>query len=263
MDATWTVRVAKHEEASRALSREACLLSKIADALPLPVPQPRVGRDATGNVVSLHQEVVGVELVPGRWQGLPEPARGDMARRMGAFLAALHGLGTAAGEACELPVTDPAADVARLAGRVEEEGDFLPPDLRDALGRRFAAYLEGGPGWAYEAAILHGDFGPGHVLVDPAAAAVQGVIDWGDARIGDPARDFIFVYEDWGPAFLDLAAEGYGLEPPERLLPRVFIHYLADQLAWTWRVQEWGNQRAVDDGVEALRRALEASASKG
>lgn len=41
--------------------------------------------------------------------------------------------------------------------------------------------------------VIHHDLGPEHVLVDPESGRVEGIIDWGDAMLGDIARDFVFL----------------------------------------------------------------------
>lgn len=37
--------------------------------------------------------------------------------------------------------------------------------------------------------LVHGDFGPNNVLLDPVTFEVTGVVDWEFARIGDPVED--------------------------------------------------------------------------
>ncbi len=51
----------------------------------------------------------------------------------------------------------------------------------------------------FEPALLHADLGPDHLLVRDGRLA--GVIDWGDARVGDPALDYAWLlnvpFADW------------------------------------------------------------------
>jgi aminoglycoside phosphotransferase len=47
-----------------------------------------------------------------------------------------------------------------------------------------------GPGTAGRGRVLvHGDYGPNNVLLDPATADITGVLDWEWAHAGDPAED--------------------------------------------------------------------------
>ncbi|MEZ4763391.1 MAG: phosphotransferase [Calditrichia bacterium] len=52
--------------------------------------------------------------------------------------------------------------------------------------------------------MLHCDIAPGHLFFDPKSGHLTGVIDFGDIAIGNPARDFIYIYEDFGESILRL-----------------------------------------------------------
>jgi aminoglycoside phosphotransferase (APT) family kinase protein len=55
---------------------------------------------------------------------------------------------------------------------------------------------------------LHGDFGGGNILYDPATRRVTGVIDFGGVALGDPAVD-IAALSCYGEPFLALGAPAY------------------------------------------------------
>jgi aminoglycoside 2''-phosphotransferase len=59
-------------------------------------------------------------------------------------------------------------------------------------------------------ALLHRDLALEHILADPAGQRLTGVIDWGDAWIGDPAIDFAGVAHDCDAATLDALLAAYG-----------------------------------------------------
>jgi aminoglycoside phosphotransferase (APT) family kinase protein len=40
------------------------------------------------------------------------------------------------------------------------------------------------------ASLLHGDLGDREVIVDPGLLRVTGIVDWGDALVGDPLYEF-------------------------------------------------------------------------
>jgi aminoglycoside phosphotransferase (APT) family kinase protein len=65
---------------------------------------------------------------------------------------------------------------------------------------------------AYVPVFSHNDLGIEHVLVDPVAWTVSGIIDWSDAAIVDPAYDFGLLYRDLGPGALDAVLRGYRTE---------------------------------------------------
>src|SRR5690606_13803533 len=139
-----------------------------------------------------------------------ESERAALAGAVGGFLAALHRLDVSLVSRCGLRQSDHAGDIGRLRQAVADAADTtLPAFLRARLETCFDRYLSGPIDAAYRPAILHADLSPEHVRFDPDAAVLTGVIDWGDVRIGDPARDFIFLYEDWGTDFLGIALDAY------------------------------------------------------
>ena len=73
---------------------------------------------------------------------------------------------------------------------------LLDKDLRPQAKRLFS---ERGDARGLPACAPHSDLGPSHLLVRDGRLA--GVIDWGDARVGDPAIDYAWLlngpFPDW------------------------------------------------------------------
>jgi aminoglycoside phosphotransferase (APT) family kinase protein len=136
-----------------------------------------------------------------------------VAAQLGGLLRALHDV-----------------DADRLAGLVELDqvasedlvrearihydavSGFVPPRERSAV----EAFLDAAPPPPAAApAFSHNDLGIEHVLVDPGTTTVSGVIDWSDAALADPARDFGLIHRDLGPKALDAALSAFGVQPGE------------------------------------------------
>ena len=121
----------------------------------------------------------------------PRGARRAFAAQLLAFAAALHAL-------------DPPAEV--------REDDTPPEAWRDEAHATWATVREEVPAAnrpAVEAALaspaaarpdkpalIHGDLGAEHVFVDQGR--ISGIIDWGDAALGDPAIDHGRLLRDFG-----------------------------------------------------------------
>ena len=254
------VRVPKHEEAARSLVREACLLRRISPHLSVTVPAPEhfPGSSPGEPSFSVHDLVTGTELTKEAWRAAPEAVRVHLAQGVGRFLRELHHFDSSVGRSCGLEVIDHRGLVRTLEAQIRREpGSVLPGRLRARLELLFRDHLAGGVGLGYQPGLLHADVSPGHVLVDLEGGEITGVLDWGDAAVGDPARDFIFIYEDWGGDFLDLALEGYRPENHAGFRPRILLRYLADQLDWTLKAGEAGREEDLRHGVAALYQALE------
>jgi aminoglycoside phosphotransferase (APT) family kinase protein len=69
------------------------------------------------------------------------------------------------------------------------------------------------PGWDdYEGApsLLHLDFRGNNILLDAQSGRLAGVIDWGNAAVGDPALDFMWLADWRGWPFAEAVLETYG-----------------------------------------------------
>ncbi len=186
----------RRSEAVRQLRVETVLMPWLAPRLPLTVPVPRV--------VSEDPFVVRHRLVPGERARCPGAAQG---RRLGAFLRALHAVDAV--DAAGRGVPSGAEVAARRAQLLEESRTMVLP-LLPSDGRAAAiGVLEELPG-APAGRLVHADIAPSHVL--ELNGALTGVIDFGDAHIGD-AADFAWVLHEAPRAFCDGVAEEYDVSP--------------------------------------------------
>ncbi|HDR7792284.1 TPA: aminoglycoside phosphotransferase family protein [Bacillus luti] len=61
----------------------------------------------------------------------------------------------------------------------------------------------------FQNTIIHADFTHHHILFNEQNKTISGVIDFGDAQIGDPAFDFAGLYYDFGHKFTTSVYEQY------------------------------------------------------
>ncbi|MEU9870954.1 phosphotransferase [Actinomadura sp. NPDC048021] len=202
------VRFSKEPDpASRAavVRDEARLLAAVADVSPIPVPEPSFTVAEQGCLA--YFKLPGLPLIDA------DPARrsghgGSVAVALGEFLGALHAVPVAemAGlvETDDAPMAVWAEESAQIYASISQV--VVPPAHRPAVEAFLGALPPAAP---RELVFSHNDLGIEHVLVDPDAWTVTGVIDWSDAAITDPARDFGLLYRDLGPEALDRALSGY------------------------------------------------------
>ena len=136
--------------------------------------------------------------------------------RIGAFLGALHAFPLARTAAAVAPLPLPREG----AGARRHYADFYADvrarvfPLLDAPARARAAalwepFLADDATFAFRPALIHADSAGEHILCDAATGALSGIIDWGDARAGDPALDFTGLLRDADPAFAEAALAAY------------------------------------------------------
>ena len=61
----------------------------------------------------------------------------------------------------------------------------------------------------FQNTLIHADFTHHHILFDNQNKTISGIIDFGDAQIGDPAFDFARLYYDFGREFTTSVYEQY------------------------------------------------------
>ena len=223
VDDVWVFRFPRRSAVEQALELELVLLPAIAPALPVDVP--------SFEHISRNPFFVGYRLIRG------EPLVDEDADGVRAFLEALHAF-----DSSGLPVKRPDWVEAYRDQCAEFERLVLPlldKDLRAQAKRLFGdveTLVD------FEPALLHADLGPAHLLVRDGRLA--GVIDWGDARVGDPALDYAWL--------LNIPFPGWDVDPDLRRRA-LFYHRLGP-----WYEAHYGlftNQRAHTErglaGIEA------------
>lgn len=154
--------------------------------------------------------------VPGRlleadWQAMPLPQRLGLLRDVGAAMAKIH----------KIPPTAELADAYRklwpqgfqsfLSRQLEEfkgHPELLGLPIADSV--RDFQLPTSPPAWPM---ILHGDIEPAHLFHENGK--LSGIIDFGDAKLGDPLYDFVAVRLSLAgdEAHLQALFEGYGFDP--------------------------------------------------
>jgi aminoglycoside phosphotransferase (APT) family kinase protein len=176
----WIVRWPRHELAVEEIEKEVALLPALAPLLPVAVP--------AFEYVSRDPWLVAYRIIRG------EPLVDEDPDGVRAFLEALHGVDVDA-------VPAPRPDwLGEYGGHAEEWRRRVLPLLDvDERSRGEALLAETETLTGFVPALTHSDLGPGHLLVRDGRLA--GVIDWGDARVGDPAVDYAWLlygpFPDW------------------------------------------------------------------
>jgi aminoglycoside 2''-phosphotransferase len=222
-------RFAKSERGRAALAGELQVLRAIRARVALPIPDPLF----TGDGSMAYELVPGEQLSFAVLRDLPASAVETIALQLGEFLRMLRGTPISEG----LPAT---LALARLDEWEELRRDtealiypLMLPHQREWAQKLFDRAL-GDPRQLGEAPrLVHGDLWPEHVLFDRAAGRLSGIIDFGQAGLGDPAGDLGNLLQVYGETFVRRMLPAY----PEaaRLLPRARCYSHARELEWVLR----------------------------
>jgi macrolide phosphotransferase len=248
----WVVRSPQHAAAGAALEGEVELLERLSPAvdggaLPFDVPRPAGFADLPeGGRAMVYPELVGAPidletLGPGPY----------LAAQLGRAIAAIHELPAALVESAGLPVYDAEDYRHRRLAEVDEAA--RTGSVPRALLARWERALEDVTLWRFQATPVHGDLAAEHVLV--ADDRIVAILDWSEARVGDPAEDLAWLFASAPEAALESVLEAYSLARTERgdahLAARAT---LASELALArWLLY---GVRSGDDGVVADARRM-------
>lgn len=210
------------------LEREIAFLAFAADKLPLPVP--RYFQAAPHSSAAPHGYAMYRYLPGGTMDasGLTREMRDAAATALARFLKALHALQPGPDIAGLLPRDDERLVARNYFARAEREvAPELPRPAARALRNVFENHL-GAPENFVVPVVLHADLSRDHILMENNA--VTGVIDFGDTNWGDPDYDFMYLFVDFGPAFVEDVARRYGHPDLARLRNKVRYFGIVDQI---------------------------------
>jgi aminoglycoside phosphotransferase (APT) family kinase protein/8-oxo-dGTP pyrophosphatase MutT (NUDIX family) len=236
IEGRWLDREPRYPDVADLLRAETVLCQRLADRLPLPIPQPIVLDEAPLRVRHV--------LVPGRPAGA-DVLDAEAGRLVGRFLRILHDLPEEVHAGSGIPDALSAraellATLDRMLHRVlplvPEEDRATAKALLHDVARRTPVTL------------VHGDLGPDHVLAHEGA--VSGIIDWSDARVADPALDLAWVLYGAPEDFAEAAAQAY--RPTDDELSRALRWYRFGPWYEVLYGQASGGPEFVESGLKGL-----------
>lgn len=189
----------------KAFGQEVELLEKLHNKLPLPIPHYEylsANKDFGG-----YEMIQGSDLTPEAFETLPETVKAKIAKQLGEFLSAFHKLSPDL--VANKPWRDPAFFMKRwFAKRRAIVANGIEPSLLEKLDGFYEEFakLE-----APADALINGDIHGRHALLAQNKSEISGVIDFGEASVGDRAYDF-FTFRKYGEEFLGQVLQNYSLE---------------------------------------------------
>jgi aminoglycoside phosphotransferase (APT) family kinase protein len=250
VDGEWIVRVPRRPEVREGLRVEARLLPDLARVLSVPVPRPAAVEDAEDFFVAyrkLHGDPLEV--------GVDSSA---LAGQAGELLATLHALPSDVALRAGLEDVGPAEWRAQRASFVERCSEALPlfDTAERARAQRLFDDLLSSVSRLAETVLIHGDLGPEHILHQ--GTALTGVIDWTDARLGDPALDFAWLLSATGEQFWTALLREYRgrREATAELIARARLYHRVGPWYEVLYGLEHGRSHLVESGLAGIRHRL-------
>ncbi|ADB52875.1 phosphotransferase [Conexibacter woesei] len=251
-------RFPKRDEVLVQLEKELPLLAELDRRLPGRVPAPtRVGAPTDPDRFLTYSKLHGVALSPELASGSHGPALAD---QIGELLTVVHGIDTAMVVGFGIPEASAGDWRAQYVELYERISDGVLPTLdpaeRASIEQTWRTFLDDPANFAFTPTLVHGDLACEHILCDAGQGTVTGVIDWGDARLGDPAFDFVGLYAECGWDFTRAVAAAYGGEPGATWEQRVAFYTFVIPFIGLLAGAELGDEGILAEARDGLAALL-------
>ncbi len=195
LDGRFVARFPRNADVAQWVDSDQAILGLVTSCLASAFAVPRVvGRGRAG--AHFPHDFLVCELVPGiRADHFPGPDSDELTSDLGRALTHIHSV---------------SVDDARGAG-------LRQPDWDDYTG---------------PLCFLHGDFSLDNVIVDPVSGRLVGVIDWGNAALGDPAWDFGWLVLTRGWRFTHAVLGAYQRPIDDGFLDRLKANAESQAVQW-------------------------------
>lgn len=253
--ASWLLRIPRRPDVWALAQREQAILDRVRPSLPIQVPDWQIHTDELIAYPLLSGKPAGTidpELQAYRWeidaQNLPD----TYLQSLGQALAALHGIEPGAVAKAGLETPSIAAIRTAWSERMARVKQVYP--VNPQIWERWQRWLDNDTLWPKRTTLIHGDLHPGHILVDEQAQ-VTGFIDWTEARVDDPALDFVAHYRVFGRSSLAALLSDYR-QSGGHVWPTMADHIVAYDSASAVEIAEFAERSGLDDFKAMARQAL-------
>ena len=260
----WAIRVPKPASswATEDLEREAPVLPAL-QARGVPVPRSaRLLRANEGAVLASIQRVV--EGAPVKRAPRSRAEWSTLADDLGSALARLHAFPT--DDARALGVSDRPMWEGHYAPMIERCLGLLPPASARWLDARARTFLDEGGTATAARVLIHADLSGEHIYASEDGH-LEGIIDWADATLGDPALDFAGLLNDYPWRFLEAVLASYqahgGAVDPDALRRARFYIDVAPIFGVLWATESGFPEVERKDRRRLAARAAIATRQTG
>ena len=212
----------KHPNSVRHLEVEVALLAKLRDHVSIAVPRYEFIAKKDDMPFVGYRKITGLPLDPNSLSRFREELRNRLIEDLAAQIQQMQTFPVDEALRCGVKVWDfrskYEADLKRARSEVYP---LVSTPTRDYLEDRFGEYLINDDNFDYTPAFLHADWSPDHILYDAVTSIIVGIIDFGDAIVGDPAYDLRRLYEEYGSAFIEVFLRYYPHGDADNLLAKL------------------------------------------
>ncbi|MBX0334230.1 macrolide 2'-phosphotransferase [Pontibacter sp. HSC-14F20] len=177
---------------------------------------------------------------------------------LGQTIAALHAQDTAAAAKAGIKVLQPEQLREHLSGQMQRVKEAI--GVAEQVWDRWQAWLQDDSYWPRYTCLVHGDLQAAHILTDENGK-VNGLLDWTEAEVSDPAIDFVALLAAFGEDFLKRVLTAYE-QAGGQIWPRMLEHVQQRHGAYGVNIGLFVLESGTDDYLQMAKDALGLSTPK-
>lgn len=223
-------RFPKDEFSKKSLHQEAKFLKMLAPYLDVKVPMLEILEDD----MTVCNKIPGIALYRHHFLSLSPDKCRQVIQQMGTFLYQLHHIPQDVLQANTIaPSLSRHSREAYLKLYEDVQQELFP--IMFATTRKWVEYvfeplLSDETFLDSESVFIHDDLFQNHILYDESQQKITGVIDFGVAGMGDPAKDFALIINSYGESVIEQFTDVYPLT--EKLLNRARFYATVLEMVW-------------------------------
>ncbi|GAB3046671.1 macrolide 2'-phosphotransferase [Virgibacillus ainsalahensis] len=254
-DEKWVLRIPRREDVVPTAKKEKEILDLVGPRIPIEAP----------NWAIFTEELIAYKLLKGIPAGTVDSEKQAYVweideknipvifhETLGRAIAALHQVNHEEARQTGLDVQKHGQIRRSMQLRMDKVKERF--GVSEELWARWQKWLDNDSLWPNQTALIHGDLHPGHLLIDENSR-VTGLIDWTEARVDDPANDFVGHLMAFGEDALKALIKSYE-KAGGYVWPSMFEHIVELQAATPVGVAEFAMKSGLKDFEKMAKQTL-------
>ncbi|MFS0519972.1 macrolide 2'-phosphotransferase [Nostoc sp. UIC 10607] len=251
----WILRLPRREDVLPSVGKEKRTLELIAPLLNVEVPQWTICTDeliAYRALSGVPTGTIDSEAKAYVWEIDPANPPDQFHKSLAKGIASLHQVSIEEARAIGLPIET--SEEVRAAMKQKMDAVKNEFGVGEELWNRWQSWLQKDEVWTKETVLTHGDLHAGHILID-AQVQVTGFIDWTEAAVTDPARDFVAHYRTFGEDALNKLISAYA-SSGGRIWSKMAEQVIELAASYPIAIAEFALKSGLDEYKQMARQSL-------
>ncbi|MDD5071880.1 MAG: phosphotransferase [Patescibacteria group bacterium] len=220
LDNNFVVRIPKNIEAKKRMLIDFCLLTYLQKKIDANLPVP-ILKDAKSKII-VYKIISGIAMSEARYKKLSFSQKNKFSKSLAVFLSQLHKIPAAAARHSHIPKKNIDIQNKEVAGNAKFIYSYLTQPEKKALDNFMEKRKKTLKG--FRPTLIHGDLTSENIFINKGSNNNLGIIDFSDASIDDPARDFSALFS-YGDQFVRRVLKYYGGTSKQRIFEHARIYY--------------------------------------